>query len=302
MTERASKIAPVDQAIDAIKDGQTLIIGGSLFHNKPMFLIREIVRRRIRGLTVIAVPQASMDVDLLIAAGCAAEIRVPYLGFEYLGLAMGHRRAAAEGSLRIWDCDETQLIAGLEATAKGMPSGVIKSGVGTDLPKINPALKVVSDPFTAEPVIAVEAIKPDVALIHAAAGDIYGNLRYAGYAFGDMFIAEATKRGGGTVIASVDEVVPAARAQNDPFRTDVPHMLVDHVVEAPYGAHPCSSHGVYQYDEDELSAYLAAAREGGEKLDAYIRQRVTEVPDQLGYLDRHLTPAKLVRMRKAIYV
>jgi glutaconate CoA-transferase subunit A len=278
-----------------------LAIGGSLFHNKPMTLVREIVRRKLTRLDVISVPQASMDVDLLIAAGCTRRVRVPYLGFDHLGLAPGFRQAARNATVDIWECDETQLLAGLEASAKDVPSALVKAGVGTDLPRLNGDLKLIDDPVTGKPIIAVAAISPDVAILHAAAGDAYGNLSYAGYAFGDLLIAEATKRAGGIVIASVDELVSVAKADRDPFRTDIPHFLVDAVVEAPYGAHPCSSHGNYQQDEDGLRTYLTAVNGGAATFERYIEETVFALATQEDYLDAFVKPSTLVQMRRGIH-
>lgn len=299
--ERRSKHAGAQEALAGLRDGATLAIGGSLFHNKPMSLVREIARRRLRGLTVVAVTQASIDVDLLVAAGCVAEVRVPYLGFEYLGLALNFRREAAGGRIRVWDCDETQLIAGMEAAAKNLPSGLTKTGVGTDLLRTNPDLKAVSDPCTGEPMVAVPAIRPDYAIVHASRGDIYGNLAYAGYPFSDVLIAEATHRCGGTLVASVDEIVPNRHFGADPFRTAIAHILVDFVVEAPWGAHPCSSHGSYQYDEAALQAYQQCAREGGEALAGWLRAHVHEPASHEHYLDRTLKPSVLAALRRGIH-
>lgn len=97
--ERASKLCDASAVQDAVRDGQTLAIGGSMFHNKPMVLIRELIHAAPRGLTAVAVPQASIDIDLLIAAGCVDEVRAPYLGFDHLGLAPCFRRAALSGDV-----------------------------------------------------------------------------------------------------------------------------------------------------------------------------------------------------------
>ncbi|WP_373089011.1 CoA transferase subunit A [Sneathiella sp.] len=301
METRSVKLSSVDVALEGLEDGQTLIIGGSLFHNKPMHLVREIARRQVKDLTVVSVPQASLDVDLLISAGCVAEVRVPYMGFEYLGLAPGFRKAASEGTIRVWECDETHLLAALEATSRKLPSGVAKAGVGTDLHKLNPDLKLVKDHITGEPIMAVGALKPDLAIIHAAAGDKYGNLRYAGYSFGDLIIAEATRQGGGKIIATVDEVMPNVSFTSDPFRTDISCILVDHVIEAPYGAYPCSSHGNYQFDEAAILEYVNAAKSEQSMRD-YIENHIMSVPDHEAYLEKHVKLMSVVAARAKIYV
>jgi glutaconate CoA-transferase subunit A len=301
MMDRTSKQATARDALASLRDGATVAIGGSLFHNKPMSLVREIVRRGARDLIVVAVTQASIDVDLLIAAGCVAEVRVPYLGMEHLGLALNFRRHAADGRVRVWDCDETQVIAGMEAAAKDLPSGLTKTGVGTDLPRSNADFKVVADPFTGEPLIAVPAIRPDVALLHATHGDQWGNLAYAGYPFSDVLIAEATHRCGGKVIASVDELVPASTFTADPFHADIAHILVDAVVEAPWGAHPCSSHGNYQYDDAHLARYQQDARAGEDAMAGWLAEHVATPSTHNAYLDRFLTPTLIAALRRDIY-
>jgi glutaconate CoA-transferase subunit A len=302
MSGRTSKQAEAADALACLRDGAMVAIGGSLFHNKPMSLVREIARRGVRDLTLVAVTQASIDVDLLVAAGCVAEIRVPYLGLEQFGLALNVRRRAAAGQVRMWDCDETQVIAGMEAAAKDLPSGLTKTGVGTDLPRSNPDLKEVVDAFTGEPMIAVPAIRPDVALLHATQGDRWGNLAYAGYPFSDVLIAEATRRCGGKVIASVDELVPPSKFSGDPFHADIAHILVDAVVEAPWGAHPCSSHGNYQYDDGHLAHYQQRARAGEEAMAGWLNEHVTTPSSHDAYIDRFLKPTLIAALRRGIHV
>lgn len=299
--DRTPKVAPLRNVLADLRSGQTIAIGGSLLHNKPMALVREIIRSDVRDLVVIGVPQASIDVDMLIAAGRVAEVRVPYLGFEQFGLAPAYRKASAAGAITVWESDETHLLAGLEASAKDLPSAMVKAGVGTDLPKLNHDLVEVSDPITGEPMIAVAAIRPDFALLHAPAGDAFGNLFYPGYSFADLLLAEATKRGGGRVVASVDEVVGVSRATRDPHRTEIAHFLVDAVVETPFGAHPCSSHGNYQHDPLEFESYIAAVQGDEAALSAYFRERVHAHRSQEEYLDALVKPSTLAAMRRGIH-
>ena len=296
MNSRKDKRVALTEALDSVTDGSVVAIGGSMFHNKPMALIRELVRRQPRDLIVIAVPQASIDVDLLVSAGCVAEVRVPYLGFDHLGLAPGVRAASKSGRLKIWDCDETQLLAALEAAAKDLPSGLVKAGVGTDLTRTNSDLVAINDPITNEPMIAVGAIAPDVTLLHASQSDTYGNLRYSGYSFGDSLLAESTKRQGGTVIASVEDIVPDLVVQSSPFSTVIAHFLVDAVVELPFGAHPCSSHGDYAQDEAALTAYINAMRNGDEASEEYFSDFIGGVDTHGEYLDAALTPSRMVAL------
>jgi acyl-CoA synthetase (AMP-forming)/AMP-acid ligase II len=66
--------------------------------------------------------------------------------------------------------------------------------------------------------------------------------------------AKAARR---AVVASLDGVLDNAAIREYPAATTLPGYLVTHVVEAPFGAHPGSSHGVDRDDEDHLREYLS---------------------------------------------
>jgi hypothetical protein len=116
-----------------------------------------------------------------------------------------------------------------------------------------------------------------------------------------LIVAEATRQGGGKIVASVDEVLPNVSFTSDPFRTDISSIMVDHVIEAPYGAFPCSSHGSYQFDEDALRTYLNAAKSEQSMCD-YIESHVTSVPDHEAYLEKHVKLMSVVAARAKTYV
>jgi len=67
-----------------------------------MSLVRALVRRGVRELTVVTGAVAGLQADLLIAAGCVKRVISSYLALEELGLAPNFRRAAEEvrGALR----------------------------------------------------------------------------------------------------------------------------------------------------------------------------------------------------------
>ncbi|MFH1481843.1 MAG: CoA-transferase [Pseudomonadota bacterium] len=255
--ERKKKLTTIHEAMSCIKDGAFLAIGGFMIHNHPMAIIREIVKQGIKGLKVLPTPPGgSIDVDLLIGSGCVASILASYVGGEWLQPVMPNYRSKAEKSeLDIIEYDEHTIVCGLRAAIWKLPCEVTRAGLGTDLLKVNPSLKVFNNPITGEPLVAVPPIEPDVAIIHAQRADPYGNIQHAGSAFLDTLLASASKK----VIVSVEEVVSLDDTRKDPFRTTIPCHLVTAVVELPFGAHPCSSHGYYTFDEDHIRKYVQCA-------------------------------------------
>ena len=73
----------------------------------------------------------------------------------------------------------------------------ISTRMGSDLLTISEVIgsqKQIQDPFTGETMIAVRAIEPDVAIIHAQKADEFGNVRIEGPFYEDVIKAKAAKK------------------------------------------------------------------------------------------------------------
>ena len=255
MASRRFKLASMEEALGQMRAGMSLLIGGMQWHNRPSALVRAIVRQGIGELVLYSTPQAAWDVDLLVGAGLVTRTYCPYVGFEYMGMAPNYRAAAESGKIDAVICEAATLVAGIKATIEGIPYHPIGSLVGTQIIEASPLLRRYTGPFGDE-LVAVKALKPEVGIFHAQEADKYGNIRHLGSAFMDSYVAKAS----GVVIATVDRIISHDEVLREPHRTTVPGFLVDMVVEVPYGAHPCASHSLYNYDEGHLLEYLGAAR------------------------------------------
>ena len=253
---RRSKLTPLDEVGALVRDGDHVAVGGIWSHNCPSALVRAVIRGGARELTLSAGPAAGFAVDLLIAAGRVRRAHLPNVTFEHLGMAPAFRAAVEAGALELVECDEPSLVGGYRAAAAGLPSLPVRSLPGTDLATVRPDLT--ARDAGGSRVLDVPALAPDVVLLHAAAGDVYGNLRQQGARFADRVMAKAARR---AVVASLDAVIDNDVIREDPAATSLPGYLVTHVVEVPLGAHPAASHGVHDVDEDHLRAYLTADRE-----------------------------------------
>lgn len=246
---------PLEQVGGFVSDGMIVALGGYLTANKPMAMIREIIRRKIKDLTLITL-SSSIDADLLIASDCVKKVISPYVGMESLSpIAPFFRRKAEEGKLEIREVDVAMVVCMLRAAAQNLPFLPWKGGIGTSLPEINPEIKMVEDPFGSGKLLALPPIAPDVALIHAAQADTYGNVQHKGKSFSDGLIARASKK----VVVQVERIVSNAEVKANFFETTIPAVLVDGIVLAPFGGHPLSSQGYYREDEGYLKEYIAAA-------------------------------------------
>ena len=99
------------------------------------------MRSDITDLTVIAC-LGGPDVDMLIGAGKVKRLTYAYVGFDGFGLAPNFRRARQDGSLEALEGSEYMIMAGLEATIRAIPFFPVRSGLGSDLLKVNPTYRV----------------------------------------------------------------------------------------------------------------------------------------------------------------
>ncbi|MHA2295736.1 MAG: CoA-transferase [Candidatus Hodarchaeales archaeon] len=273
--KQEKKISSLEKAVEWITNGDTLALGGFMMHNHPMALVREIIRQEKRNLSLIISPSAGIAADLLIGAGCVAEIRSTYVGFDHLGLAPSFRYSIQEGLLKVIEYDEATVVAGLKAGAGKLPFSAITSVIGSDILKVNTELKVVKNPLdNSKVIVLVPALKPDVMIGQVQLADPNGNAVYWGSRFTDVAMARAAKK----VIIIADEMIPNEKLIRSPARTVLSSAFVDLVINLPGGAYPCSSHGRYIHDEKHLLKYLELAK--SKKIDKYLDEHVYSFNEQ----------------------
>lgn len=250
--------------------GMKVAIGGMLFHNRPVSIIRHLIKNRINDLTLYSAPLSSYDVDLLVGAGLVRETYLPHVSFGHLGLAPNYSKAIRAKRILARLCDEATICGGFLASSEGLPYHPVVSLKGTDILKHENGVKVKRfRSEDGEDMLCVPAISPDLAIIHAQEGDEFGNIRHTLAVYSDRLIAEASK----TVIVSVEKLISNEEVKREPFRTTIPSYLVDAVVEIPYGAHPCSSMGLFLQDEGHMKEYLDASKTR-ETFDEYLDRYV----------------------------
>ena len=278
--ETTSKIMELEAALALVEDGMQVGIGGWIFHGQPMALVRGLIRKGVRDLSLVPAP-GSIAPDMLIGAGCVKETACVFISFEHLGLAPNFRRAAQAGSLKVLEMDGPGIAGGLRAGACDLPYGLIPD-LGTDLPKVNPeGYRKARVQEGDRPLLEVPAIKPDVVLLHGQQADEFGNVQYFGAGFFDLLLAQAAK----TVICSVDRIVPASTVRGAAHLTKLPAAFVDAVVVAPYGGHPGASPGLYRQDETHLREYVKASRDA-ESFAGYLNDHARLGDGENGYRER----------------
>lgn len=261
-----------------VPDDAVVGFGGKTLHRAPVGFARELVRQDVTGLTLLGVAN-SIEVDLLCGAGNAAGVHFGYVGFEALGLAPNFRRTVENGTVRALEGTCYTVVAMLRGAKQGVSFMPIAGLEGSDLPGVRDDFRPVECPFTGAEVYGVRSVRPDVAVIHANEADPAGNARFYGADLTEHLLAQAADH----VVVTAERVVDADAFADAPENTDVPGVLVDEVVEVPYGAHPCSCPGVYEYDHAHLTEYLEQSR-SQDGFDAYLEAYLGD--DEAEYRER----------------
>jgi len=264
----ADKRASLSDAAALVADGAVVALGGGLSARLPMALVRELIRKRRTGLHLVGSAH-SIDVDMLVGAGAVRRCEESYVGFEQdLGLAPAYRRAAEEGTIEVAESCCATILAQLRAAEMGVPFLPVRGVRGSDIVSLHPEYAEVTCPFTGETLVAVPALRPVVALLHAPSGDRYGNLHLEQPYVLDERFASASRM----VVATVDELVSTEQVAAS--GVTIPGHLVAAVTLAPFGAHPASCYPRYAYDRSHLREYVMAAQSGPAGLEKYLETYV----------------------------
>ena len=267
-------ILPDAEAIAAeIPDGA--LIGLPPDYSLPaMEVVRALIRRRARGLKLLGVPVLGFSADLLIGAGCVAEVETSAVSLGEAGLAPRFTEAAQKGEIKIRDATCPAIHTALQAAEKGVPFMPLRGVLGSDLVSGREDWKVLQNPFAEgeDPILYVPAIAPDVALFHARWADEAGNV-WIGRRKEVATMAHAAKR----TFVTFEELRTGDMLEDELLAPGVvAAVYVEAAAPAKRGAWPLGVAEVYGIDDAHLARYARAAktREGFQRyLDEFVCTR-----------------------------
>jgi glutaconate CoA-transferase subunit A len=129
------------------------------------------------------------------------------------------------------------------AGAADLPFAVMRGYVGTDL-TAHTTVASITCPFTGERLVAVPALRPQVAIVHAQEADREGSVQLWGIPGVQKEAILAAQRSLVTVERIVDEL------ELRPGGIIIPHWVITAVSEAPGGSRPSYSLGITDRDND----------------------------------------------------
>jgi glutaconate CoA-transferase subunit A len=253
-------VRTLDEALAPITDGCVLAVPRES-SGVAMAATRALIRRGVRRLSLITLPTSSLQADLLIGAGCVAEIETSAVSLGEFGPAPRFAAAVMAASLRIKDATCPALHAAFQAAEKGVPFLPLRGLIGSDVLAHRPDWRVIDNPFgNDDPIVLLPALCPDVVLFHAPMADREGNV----WIGRDRELATMAHAAATTVVTV--EKLHDGNFFDDPVLAagTLGGFYIEAVAVAPQGAWPLALADHYPVDAAHLAEYarLAASAEG----------------------------------------
>lgn len=211
------KLRSIDEALQAMRSGQTVMVGGFGAPGTPFVLLDRLMELGVDGLTLVKndANEPGTGVSRLIEAGRVRTLIASHIGLNPVAVERMNRR-----ELEVLLYPQGILAEKIRAGGAGLIGFLTDIGIDTVLRETRQVIPIEGREAIYEP-----ALRADVALIHAAKADRAGNLVFAksGRNFCPLMAMAAD-----TVIAEVEEVVDTGTL--DPDAVHLPCAFVDHLV------------------------------------------------------------------------
>jgi 3-oxoacid CoA-transferase subunit A len=212
----------VTEAMQGIKDGMTLMVGGFGLCGIPENLIAELVKMEVKNLTCISNNAGVDDFGLGLLLH---KKQIKKMISSYVGENAEFERQMLSGELDVELVPQGTLATRCMAAGYGMPAIFTPAGVGTEV-----AIGKETRKFTFHGVekeyLMEYAFEADFSLVKAWKGDTMGNLVFRETALNFNHVMAI---GGKITIAEVEELVPAGEL--DPNFIHTPGIYVHRIFQ-----------------------------------------------------------------------
>lgn len=212
------KVTTIDQALETVQDGMTVMIGGFLAVGTPEMLVDALIAKGIKELTVIANDTAFPDKGV---GKLVVHHRLKKVIVSHIGTNPETGRQMHAGELAVDLVPQGTLAEQIRAGGSGLGGVLTPTGLGTVVAEGKAVINVDSKEFLLE-----KPLKANVALIKAHTADTAGNLLFQRSArnFNPLMAMAAD-----VVIVQAENIVEAG--QIDPDQVMTPGILVDWIVK-----------------------------------------------------------------------
>ena len=212
------KVSSVQEALQGIEDGMTLMLGGFGLCGIPENAIAELVQKQTKNLTCISNNAGVDDFGLGLLL---QHKQIKKMISSYVGENAEFERQMLSGELEVELVPQGTLAERCRAAQNGIPAFFTPAGFGTEV-----ALGKETREFNGKMHVLEHAFQADFAIVKAWKGDTAGNLIYKGTARNfNPCMAGAAK----ITIAEVEELVTAGSL--DPNQIHTPGIFVQRIFQ-----------------------------------------------------------------------
>ncbi|MDX1433281.1 MAG: CoA transferase [Gammaproteobacteria bacterium] len=105
----------LEALVESIADGASVAIAPD-YSGCAMAAVRALIRKRVKDLHLVTVPQAGFQADMLIGAGCVASVETAGVTLGEHGTAPRFSEAVRSGAIEIRDATCPAIHAALQAS------------------------------------------------------------------------------------------------------------------------------------------------------------------------------------------
>lgn len=214
---KKNKIVTMEEALEHISDGCTLMYGGFGGVGTPPTLVQGILDKGVKELTLVGNDTGFPDIGIgrLVTAERAKKVIASHIGSN-----PNAGKLMTEGKLQVEFSPQGTLAERIRAGGVGLGGIFVDVGIGTIAEEGKDKIVIEGKEYLVE-----TALTAEVSIVHAKKADSLGNLVYDKTACNfNPLVAMA----GAFTIAEVEEIVPAGEL--DPECIATPGIYVDMVI------------------------------------------------------------------------
>lgn len=213
-----NKVVELDQAIDLVKDGMTIMVGGFLGAGSPDKLIDAIVAKGVKNITLIANDTGFVDRGV---GKWVANKQVKHAMASHVGTNKETGNQMNSGEMQVTLVPQGTLIERIRCAGAGLGGVLTPTGLGTIVEEGKQKITVDGKEYLLE-----TPLKADIALVYATIADKKGNLVHSKATKNfNPLIAMAAE----TVIVQADKIVEVGEIDPDDVHT--PGAVVNYIVQ-----------------------------------------------------------------------
>ena len=206
------------QAVEGIKDGASIMIGGFISCGRPMDVLQAVYEKGVKDLTIISndTPKGEDGIVQLVLAGRVKKFIGSFIG---MNRTMGEKMKSGELAIEL--VPQGTFVERIRAAGAGLGGVLTPTGLGTAIEKGKQVMEIDGRKFLLE-----KPLRADFAIVKANRADKYGN----GFASGssknfNVAMAMAADH----VILEAEEIVEPG--QMDPEKITFPSIFINTLVK-----------------------------------------------------------------------